>query len=312
MPPDLPSIKSFLFPILELLVEAGHALDRQTIARGAADRLALSEEQRIIRIPSGKSFTFRHRSGWALQELKHAGLVARPGPNAWAATGKGRAFLAAHAEGFTLKDIAPLKQELRWQSKFVSSAGDGELAGDEPDESPAIADEAGTPLEVIEDAVAALRASLAAELAQRLQDCDPIQFERIVLDVLHRSGYGASRESLQHTPATGDGGIDGIISLDRLGLEKVYVQAKRWQNAVGRPEIQAFFGALSGRKASKGVFITTSDFTAGARDYARSVSDTLVLVSGAELVELMIDCRVGVTHRPINVPDLDADYFAED
>ncbi len=313
MPPDLPSIKSFLFPILQLLVEAGRPLDRQTIARGAADKLGLSDEQRAIRIPSGKHFTYRHRSGWSLQELKHAGLVARTGPNAWAATPHGRDFLGAHTDGFTQKELAPLKQALG----LGKDTGDGELevAGggpDGPDVDLGEAEDEGTPREIIEQAIAAMRASLAAELAQRLQECEPTEFEQIVLDVLHKSGYGATRDSLKLTPASGDGGIDGIISLDRLGLEKVYVQAKRWKTSVGRPELQSFFGALSGRKARKGVFITTSDFTAGAREYAHSVSDTLRLVSGAELVRLMIECRVGVKEEAITIPEFDAEYFADE
>jgi restriction system protein len=307
MSSELPSIKHFLFPILQVLVEAGRPLDRPTIARGAADRLQLSEAQRAMRIPSGRHLTFRHRTGWALQELKHAGLAFRPEQGRWAATPAGRDYLGAHPGGLTDQDIAELR-------KLIKSTGDesedGELDGEAAVSS--VVEAEGTPQEIIEEAIESLRQSIAAELLQRLHDCDPITFERIVLDVLHGSGYGASREMLRQTASSGDGGIDGIISLDRLGLEKVYVQAKRWQNPVGRPELQSFFGALSGRKANKGVFITTSDFTAGARDYARSVSDTLVLVNGAELVQLMIDCRVGVIHKSIRVPELDADYFADE
>jgi len=124
-------------------------------------------------------------------------------------------------------------------------------------------------------------------------------------------GYGASRADLQRVGGAGDGGIDGVISLDKLGLEKVYVQAKRWQQSVGRPEVQAFYGALAGQRANKGVFITTSSFTAQAAEFAKSV-ERVVLVDGARLVELMIDHEVGVTLRPVRVPKVDSDSFEEE
>lgn len=128
------------------------------------------------------------------------------------------------------------------------------------------------------------------------------------MDVLHRLGYGGHRDDLQRVGGSGDGGIDGIISLDKLGLEKAYVQAKRWQNTVGRPELQAFYGALAGQKAKRGVFITTSGFTAQARDFAHSV-EGVVLVDGERLVHLMIENEVGVSSRLLRVPKLDMDYF---
>ena len=130
----------------------------------------------------------------------------------------------------------------------------------------------------------------------------------IVLDVLHGLGYGISRQDLQRVGGSGDAGIDGIISLDKLGLEKVYVQAKRWQGTVGRPELQAFYGALAGQKAKRGIFITTSSFTVQALEFAKTV-EGLALIDGARLVELMMDTEVGVTSRVLKVPSLDSDYF---
>ncbi|XXR68294.1 restriction endonuclease [Sorangium sp. So ce388] len=159
--------------------------------------------------------------------------------------------------------------------------------------------------------MAELRRTVAAEVLEALRRVSPTFFEAIVLDLLHRMGYGASRADLQRVGGAGDGGIDGVISLDKLGLEKVYVQAKRWQQTVGRPEVQAFYGALAGQRANKGVFITTSSFTAQATDFARSV-ERVVLVDGGRLAELMIDHEVGVTLRPVKVPKMDSDYFEED
>jgi restriction system protein len=130
------------------------------------------------------------------------------------------------------------------------------------------------------------------------------------LDLLHKMGYGTSRADLLRVGRSGHGGIDGIIALDHLGLGKVYVQAKRWQGSVGRPEVQAFYGALAGRKANKGVFITTAAFTAQAIEFAGSV-ERVVLVDGTRLADLMIEHEVGVISRPVRVPKIDSDYFEE-
>jgi restriction system protein len=138
----------------------------------------------------------------------------------------------------------------------------------------------------------------------------PEYFETIVLDLLHKMGYGSSRADLLRVGRSGDGGIDGVISLDRLGLEKVYVQAKRWQGSVGRPDVQGFYGALAGQRANKGVFITTSTFSQQAIDFAKSV-ERIVLVDGNKLADLMIEHEVGVTLRSLRVPKLDSDYFEE-
>ena len=155
-----------------------------------------------------------------------------------------------------------------------------------------------------------IRRSVVAELLDTLATVTPAFFETLVLDLLHRMGYGANRADLQRVGGSGDAGIDGIISLDRLGLEKVYVQAKRWQGTVGRPEIQAFYGALAGQRAKKGVFITTSGYTAQALQFAQSV-EGIVLVDGVRLAELMVDHEVGVTARVLKVPKVDVDYFEE-
>jgi restriction system protein len=156
-----------------------------------------------------------------------------------------------------------------------------------------------------------LRQAAESELLELLANVSPAFFETIVLDLLHRIGYGASRADLQRVGGSGDGGIDGVISLDRLGLEKVYIQAKRWQSNVGRPEIQAFYGALAGQKAKKGVFITTSGFTSQALDFAKSV-EGIVLIDGTRLASLMIECELGVTARTVKIPKIDGDYFDEE
>jgi restriction system protein len=138
----------------------------------------------------------------------------------------------------------------------------------------------------------------------------PAFFEEMVIDLIHALGYGTSEDDLQVVGRVGDGGIDGIISLDKLGFEKVYIQAKRWQNSVGRPEIQGFFGALAGRRAKKGVFITASTFTREAREFGEQVAENIVLIDGKRLASLMMEHAIGVTHyRVVRLPRLDGDYF---
>lgn len=165
-----------------------------------------------------------------------------------------------------------------------------------------------SPDDRLEQALRELREAVALDLLDNLLQVTPGRFEGIVLDVLHRLGYGASRDDLQKVGGSGDAGIDGVISLDALGLEKVYVQAKRWQGTAGRPDLQAFYGALAGQKAKRGVFITTSGFTTQALEFARSV-EGMVLVNGQRLVNLMMDHEVGVTSRRLKLPKLDSDYF---
>jgi restriction system protein len=167
-----------------------------------------------------------------------------------------------------------------------------------------------SPDERFDQALAEIKSSVAHELLESIGRASPKYFESIVLDVLHSMGYGARRSDLQRVGGSGDGGIDGVISLDRLGLEKVYVQAKRWQSVVGRPDIQGFYGALAGQRANKGVFITTSGYTKQAIDFAASV-ERIVLIDGERLAQLMIEYEVGVSSRTIRLPRVDSDYFEE-
>jgi restriction system protein len=170
------------------------------------------------------------------------------------------------------------------------------------------------PNELIEEGYLQLRTTLVATLRERIAQISPEAFEQLVIDVLTAMGYGGTQEDAALVVGrSGDGGIDGVIKEDRLGLEIIYVQAKRWENTVGRPDIQRFAGALQGQRARKGVFITSSSFSADARAYAASIQTTIVLVDGAQLAELMIDHNVGVTlAKRVEIKRIDSDYFAED
>ena len=182
----------------------------------------------------------------------------------------------------------------------------------EPEPEP-ISPSALTPTDQIEQAELKLRAQLASDLLDLMSRMDPYRFEQLVVDLLFAMGYGGSRaEAAQVTQKSNDGGIDGIISEDRLGLDVIYVQAKRWQSTVGREPIQSFVGALAGKHANKGVFITTSDFHKNAIDYARGVTHKIILINGQRLAELMIEHGVGVsTVRTIAIKRVDSDYFED-
>jgi restriction system protein len=187
------------------------------------------------------------------------------------------------------------------------------LLRDEPESDPQVVAAEAAPIpqspdERLETALRELSDSVASELLETVLEASPAFFEGLVLDVLHAIGYGTSRKDLERVGKSGDGGIDGIIALDRLGLEKVYVQAKRWKGTVGRPDVQAFYGALAGQRARKSIFITTSSYTPHAVEFAATV-EGLILVDGKRLTELMLEFGVGVSHRIIKVPKLDSDYF---
>jgi len=173
-------------------------------------------------------------------------------------------------------------------------------------------DDEGSPVEKMEQAVSEIESALAAELLARIMESSPTFFENLVLDLLVAMGYGGEPAMRQHVGGSGDEGIDGVIDEDRLGLDQVYVQAKRWSNPVGRKEIQAFVGALEGKRATKGVFITTSTFNQNAHEYAKGLTRRVVLVDGARLGELLVLHGVGVqTRLAFEVKELDDAYFEE-
>ena len=252
-------------------------------------------------LPSGAQPIYRNRAGWAHDRLKRAGLSSSPRRGSWQITQAGREFLERHPQPLA----AEVARELAMGYVDVRLRPAAEAGGEVS--SAAVA----SPDDRLGEALQELRQAAEAELLELLANVSPGFFETIVLDLLHAMGYGTSRSDLQRVGGAGDGGIDGVISLDRLGLEKVYVQAKRWQASVGRPELQAFYGALAGHKARKGVFIATSSYTAQALEFARSV-EGMVLIDGQRLASLMIDHEVGVNARVLKIPKIDSDYFDEE
>ena len=299
----IPTYDQFIEPLLRFLASRPQGVKTSEVYTALADQAGLTDEELQERLPSRVQPRYQNRIGWANDRLKRAGLSHSLMRGTWQITDQGRAFLANHPNGIS-------EDELKELTKVPP---DSRLDPDEPEVQPKETRqvETASPDERIDEAIEELNDSVASELLDLIGGASPSFFEHLVLDLLHTLGYGTSRADLSKVGGSGDGGIDGIISLDRLGLEKVYVQAKRWQNNVGRPEIQGFFGALAGRRAKKGVFITTSAFTREAREYANQVSDSIVLLDGSRLARLMIEHGVGVTHLPLKIAQVDSDYFEE-
>jgi restriction system protein len=307
----VPTYDKFIEPVLRLLVDHPEGVDAKSAHEAAASSLGLTAEDREQLLPSGSQPMYKNRAGWAHDRLKRAGLSSSPKRGFWKVTAEGVSFAKQHPAPFGPELIEKLA--MGYVNVKLKAENSSQSAGLTATSAPVIAPSSPTisPDDRLGQAITELRQSAVSELLEALAHASPSFFETIVLDLLHQMGYGATRADLQKVGGTGDGGIDGVISLDKLGLEKVYVQAKRWQSTIGRPELQAFYGALAGQKARKGVFITTSGYTAQALDFAKSV-EGMVLIDGARLAELMIDHQVGVTARVVKIPKLDSDYFEEE
>ena len=296
---ELPTYDQFIEPVLRVLLQHPEGLRASEVHEAASAYLNLTTEQRAELLSSGQA-VYKNRCGWAHDRLKRVGLSSSPRRGLWRLSSDGMAYTKQHSSAISESEI----------QRIASSNLDTPLSSqaNHPTLADKIVNAHTSPDDQLEQALQALRQATASELLEMLLNVSPSRFEVIVLDVLHGLGYGISRQDLQRVGGSGDAGIDGIISLDKLGLEKVYVQAKRWQGAVGRPELQAFYGALAGQKAKRGIFITTSSFTVQALEFAKTV-EGLALIDGARLVELMMDTEVGVTSRVLKVPSLDSDYF---
>lgn len=304
---SVPSYDVFIEPLLRYLATQSAGARAADAHEAVAVALGLSADDRSERVPSGVQPIYKNRNGWAHDRLKRAGLSTSLRYGLWKLTPEGQK-LAGRSQRLTEAEIERLASVDR------SSRASGGKSASPGVEEPEVVDvpvERASPEERIDSALAELRDSVGRDLLENIRRAPPEFFEQLVLDLLHAMGYGTSRTDLVRVGGSGDGGIDGIISLDRLGLEKVYVQAKRWKNPIGSPEIQTFMGALQLQSASKGVFLTTSAFTREARDAAARARGTIVLVDGVRLSALMIEHGVGVSHKALKIPKIDGDYFED-
>lgn len=300
---SIPDYQAFMLPLLEAVSDGkDHVL--RDLTRQLADRFNLTDDERQQLLPSGQQTVVANRVGWAKTYLKKAGLVANPTRGTIRITQEGSQALAK-------KPSAVDNEFLKKFPSFLEFVGRSQPEDTAPQD---VTVATATPEELLETSYRSLRDALADELLERVKSCTPTFFERLVVELLVAMGYGGSlTDAGQAVGRTGDGGIDGIIKEDKLGLDVVCIQAKRWEKTVGRPEVQAFAGSMEGFRARKGVMITTSAFSKDAQEYVGRIERKIVLIDGIRLAELMIDHGIGVeTARTYTVKKVDLDYFTED
>jgi len=298
----VPDFQSLMLPFLRLVGDGQeHSLSK--VADVLADQLNLSAEDRREMLPSGRQTRFRNRVGWVATHFRKASLLESTGRGKFRITARGIEVLKENPQYLSMKYLQqfPEYKEFRGLNNY------------EEDDSPPSPDNLQTPEELLEFAHQKLIAQLSEELLEQVKNSSPDFFEKLVLDLLVTMGYGGSvKDAAEKVGRTGDGGIDGVIKEDKLGLDVICIQAKRWQNPVGVSVVREFVGSLLDRKAKKGVLITTSSFSSEAREYAGRVGNT-VLVDGQKLTELMIEHGVGVTEiARYTLYKIDLDYFEEE
>jgi len=304
-----PAWDQFILPVLELA--STQEITRKMAREEIPDALSLSDEVKEQRLNSGAR-RVDNRIGWAMSHITKAGLIKKVRRAVYAITPEGSQFLEKHrGKAITYHQLEELEgYKEAWEAASARRQNQQTSSKESHQDI-----DSSTPDELIDTAYNELNNSLAEDLLETMHEMDPYKFEQLVVDLLFAMGYGGSRaEAAQVTQKSNDGGIDGIINEDRLGLDVIYIQAKRYQasSSIGRKEIQSFVGALAGKQANKGVFITTSDFAKTAIDYAENISQKVILINGPRLAHLMIEHNIGVsTIRTLSLKRLDSDYFED-
>jgi restriction system protein len=301
----VPDFQALMLPLLRIAADGReHSLAEARDVLAADFKLSEADLQELL--PSGRQPKFANRVAWAKSYLQQAGLLLSPRRGHFQISDRGRAVLKTPPPRLDIKFLEQYPEFVEFRTPKVERAG---VLVDLPPTQP----EPETPEEALEAAHLRMRVGLASELLSRVKAASPQFFEGLVVELRLKMGYGGSRRDAgQAIGRSGDEGIDGVISEDRLGLDVVYLQAKKWDGTVGRPEIQRFVGALHGKRAKKGVFITTGTFSAEATAYVEHIDPKVVLIDGRRLAELMIDSDVGVnTSATYNVKRVDSDYFDE-
>lgn len=298
---SIPDFQSILLPLLSFSSD-GKQHSIQESVEYLSEHFCLTVNERKELLPSGKQPIFDNRVGWSRTHLKKAGLLQYPTRSFFQITDRGLELLKTNPEKIT---ISLLKQ----YPEYLEFIGATSKALNEASQS--TTNEEKTPEENLEYSYQQIRNNLAVEILDKVKSCSPDFFERLVVELLVKMGYGGSiKEAGKAIGKTGDEGIDGIIKEDRLGLDTIYIQAKRWDNVVGRPELQKFVGALAGQGAKKGVFITTSRFSDQAKSYSPKNDIKLVMIDGEELAQYMVDFDLGVSIvSEYKIKKIDSDYF---
>jgi restriction system protein len=272
-----------------------------------AQEFSLTEQDINELLPSGKQTTFYNRVGWARTYFTKSGLLEMTRRSHYKITARGKEVLKSNPKQINMKFLEQFPEYIEFKEK-EGTRKKGQRSDDSDEEEQ---NASKTPEEILEYAYQEIRDNLAQEILSLVKKSSPAFFERLVVELLVNMGYGGSRrEAARAVGQTGDEGIDGIIDEDRLGLDTIYIQAKRWEPVVGRPEIQKFVGALMGKRARKGIFITTSNFTSDAVNYVSNIDFKVVLIDGKRLAEFMIDYDIGVTGSTVyQLKRIDSDYF---
>jgi len=305
----VPDYQSVMLPLLKFAEERKNEISTDDVVEALATSLGLTEDDLKEMLPSGLQRTFVNRIGWATTYMKKANLLESTRRGYFRITPRGQELLLKKPATINVKILKQYPEFLEFQKLKGTRRGEKTTTAKESlDASTA------TPSEALEAAYENLRDELIDELLTKLKQSSPSFFERIVVEFLVKMGYGGSRaDAGKAIGKSGDGGIDGIIKEDKLGLDVVYIQAKRWDNnPVGRPDVMQFAGALQAQKANKGIFITTSRFTEDARGYVSQIGSKIVLIDGERLSHLMVEHDVGVSIISLYpVKKIDADYFDE-
>jgi restriction system protein len=290
-----------VMPVLLAHLSDGKEYTNEETLDSLAESFALSPEERVRLLPSGKQQVLKNRVAWAKTHLKQAGLVESSRRGVFRISDRGRQALQNNQEPINMRFLKQFPEYLEFRARSSSE--------EEPTSDSETTDL--TPEEQVEYGYERLRKQLSAELLRKIKDCQPDFFEKLVIDLLLAMGYGGSRaDAGRAVGRSGDGGIDGIIKEDRLGLDTIFVQAKCWDGTVGRPEIQKFAGALQGQRAKKGIFITTSEFSREAEAFASMIDSKIVLINGTQLASFMIEHDIGVAPvASYEVKRIDSDYF---
>jgi restriction system protein len=298
----IPDYQTIMLPLLKFASDQKEHSIHDAI-KILADQFKLSEDDRREMLPSGQQEVFLNRVGWARTYMKKAGLLESPRRGIFVITERGKKVLASNPTKIDNRLLTHYEEFKEFKQKK-----------NKQEETEVLEFQDKTPEEAFETAYENLRTELSADILEHLKKSDPTLFEKIVIEVLVKMGYGGSlRDAGKAIGKSGDEGIDGIIKEDRLGLDIIYIQAKRWDNTIGRPEIQKFAGALQGQRAKKGIFITTSNFSKDALDFASKIESKIILIDGDQLAEYMIDFNVGVTTTSkYELKKIDLDYFVEE
>jgi len=296
---SIPDYQTIMLPLLEHLSDGKEKSTQETID-ALSSIFKLTEEEKKELLPSGNQTIFKNRIAWAKAYLKKAGLIESPE----------RGFYKITQLGLKILNKKPDKIDNKFLYQFEGFRDFIKQTASKDDKD-SIQKENRTPFEDLEYNYQEIKKEIISEMLKKVKECSPDFFEKLVIELLLKMGYGGSRKDAgKHLGMRGDGGIDGIIKEDRLGLDAIYIQAKRWDGVVGRPEIQRFAGALQGQRAKKGVFITTGKFSKEAVDYTSFIDNRIVLIDGDELVTLMFDNDIGVTTTNLYaIKKIDSDFF---